>query len=459
MQEFKTIGKVIRAEKELTKRAYIYKAFERFWHWSQALLIMFLVITGFEIHSSYQLLGYERAILYHDIAAWSLLILIIFAIFWHFATGAWKQYIPTMKLVKEQANYYIFGIFKGAPHPTKKTSYNKFNPLQRLTYFGFKVFIIPVQVISGFLYMYYMYPENPIHFIGFDITALIHTFGAFMLLAFLIAHLYLLTTGESPKASFAAMLFGWEEVSVTPDEEHRDHMQIAVDNSIAGYYRLDENGLFLDVNDAWMKLYKCTDKNNVLNMKCTIARKDKDKDELLKTVEKVLKGESFRGIYSERKCFDGTTGNHILSMNPTYENDKITGVEGFIIDITDIHRVEEQMFHSVRNSEAGYYRLNTKGYYEEVNAAWLKMYKCVDKENVIGKHYSLSRQEKDLKEADEIFKTVLSGKTISSKIVTRRCKDGTTAKQVLSANPVYDCDNIIGVEGFIIDLPGLEVEE
>ena len=36
-----------------------YTGFERFWHWTQALLIISLLITGFEIHGTIQLFGFE----------------------------------------------------------------------------------------------------------------------------------------------------------------------------------------------------------------------------------------------------------------------------------------------------------------------------------------------------------------------------------------------------------------
>ena len=39
------------------ERIYVFKRFERFWHWSQALLIIGMMITGFEVHGSYTLLG------------------------------------------------------------------------------------------------------------------------------------------------------------------------------------------------------------------------------------------------------------------------------------------------------------------------------------------------------------------------------------------------------------------
>ena len=456
MIELQKTEKIGHHGKELTKRAYIYKRFERFWHWAQAFLIMFLVVTGFEVHGYYKLIGYERAVMYHDIAAWSLIVLIIFSIFWHFATGAWKQYIPTMTLVKAQMNYYIFGIFRGDPHPTKKTSYNKFNPLQRLTYFGFKVFIIPFVIITGILYMFYMYPENPVQLGSLSYVAIAHTFGAAILIVFLFVHLYLLTTGESPKESFAAMIHGWEEVSITPEEEHREHMQYAVDKSIAGYYRIDTNGILLDVNDAWMGLYKCTNREKIIGRHVSISRKDENIDELNNLIADVLKGKSLRGVYAERKCFDGTTGKHILSMNPTYEDNEVVGVEGFIIDVTNLHMVEEQMYHSVRNSQAGYYRLDNKGFYVEVNDAWMNIYKCSDKSNVVGKHYSFSRAPKDLKATDDLFTKVINGETVASVLATRTCMDGTTAQHILSANPVLDSEKIIGVEGFILDISGLK---
>jgi len=95
----------------MSERVIIFKRFERFWHWSQAALIIVLLASGFEIHGSYQLLGFERAVNVHTTAAWSLVTLLAFTIFWHFTTGEWKQYIPTMKKVDAMIKYYLLGIF------------------------------------------------------------------------------------------------------------------------------------------------------------------------------------------------------------------------------------------------------------------------------------------------------------------------------------------------------------
>lgn len=61
----------------MSERIYIYKRYERFWHWSQALLIIVMMITGFEVHGSYSLLGFEKAVQLHTVAAWTLLTLAV----------------------------------------------------------------------------------------------------------------------------------------------------------------------------------------------------------------------------------------------------------------------------------------------------------------------------------------------------------------------------------------------
>ena len=210
----------------MAKETYVYKIFERFWHWSQAFLIFFLAVTGFEIHGSFKLMGFDAAVRWHNYALWALMLLIIFAIFWHFTTGEWRQYIPTTKFFKAQVDYYITGIFKGAPHPTKKTVYNKFNPLQRIVYLGLKIFAIPVQVVTGFLYYFYKYPSGgeiqSVNMVNLRLVAIIHTIGAFSLIAFVIAHVYHTTTGHKPLTAIRAMITGWEELDYDQEEKIAD---------------------------------------------------------------------------------------------------------------------------------------------------------------------------------------------------------------------------------------------
>ncbi len=198
------------------KMEYVYRSYERFWHWMQAILIIFLGITGFEIHGSLRFFGFDQAVHYHNIAAILFIILIVFTIFWHVTTGEWRQYLPTRKNLRAQAEYYIFGIFRNAPHPTRKTVLRKLNPLQKLVYLGLKVLVIPIMVISGLLYMFYRYPQQhevmSISIHSLSVVAMFHVIGAFFLVAFFIAHLYLITTGETVTSNLRAMITGFEEL-------------------------------------------------------------------------------------------------------------------------------------------------------------------------------------------------------------------------------------------------------
>lgn len=443
----------------MKKSTYIYRSFERFWHWSQVLLIFFLALTGFEIHFAIRMFGFKNAVEWHNAAGWAFLVLIVFAIFWHFVTGEWKQYIPTTKLIGAQVNYYIFGIFKGAPHPTNKTVYNKFNPLQRLIYLGLKILIIPVQVLTGFAFLYYIYPGSIWHTQSLEYVALIHTLGAFLLIAFVIAHVYLTTTGHNPTESIRAMLTGWEVVDVDEVEERKEHMVEAVEKSVAGYYRINQEGNVIDVNQAWLDMYKCNDRTHVIGQHYSVSRKKEDFNILESYVAKAFKGESFSGVVTNRKCFDGTTGQHVLSMSPIFDdNGIVTEIEGFILDINNIEQQSDYLPYVIRNSNAAYYKVNEKGYVVDVNDAWLKLYKWDNKNEVIGKHFSQFRTTETIEAFSGLFEKVMSGDTISSFKTNRVCKDGSVGDQILSASPTYKVSRINGMEGFILDISRLNIK-
>lgn len=195
-------------------RIYIYKRYERFWHWSQAALVLLMLVTGFEIHGSYHLLGFASAVHTHTRAAWLLLILWAFTIFWQFTTGEWRQYLPTTKKIFAVARFYAFGIFRGEEHPYHKSAQHKHNPLQRLTYLALLALVSPLTWGSGILYLLYAYwPALGLdQWLSLEWVAWVHTAAAFMMLSFVIIHVYLTTTGHTPTAHIKAMITGWDEV-------------------------------------------------------------------------------------------------------------------------------------------------------------------------------------------------------------------------------------------------------
>jgi len=206
-------------------RTLLYSRFLRLWHWLQALLVITLLITGFEVHGTFALFGFEKAADYHQFAAWTLLGLWVAAWFWHLTTGEWKQYIPSkLGRLLAMMRYYGLGIFKGEPHPFHKDRWHRLNPLQRMAYLSLHVMIGPVIWISGLLYIFYPYwAEFGLAGLSLEPVALFHTIGAFLMLAFLIVHLYLaLTTSEKPLGNLKEMITGYEEIEEQSAPDHSE---------------------------------------------------------------------------------------------------------------------------------------------------------------------------------------------------------------------------------------------
>ena len=192
---------------------YLYTRYERLWHWLQMAFIIILLITGLEIHGVYQFLGFHTAVEVHSFVGLTWLIAFAFFVFWVFTTGEWKQYIPTTKKMIAVARYYAYGIFRGESHPVPKRKEAKHNPLQRIVYLNLAALLLPIQMITGFLYWGYNFWEDwGISELSLQVIAWIHMVGAFAIFSFIIIHVYMTTTGHTILAHTKAMITGWEDV-------------------------------------------------------------------------------------------------------------------------------------------------------------------------------------------------------------------------------------------------------
>ncbi|WP_428567632.1 MAG: cytochrome b/b6 domain-containing protein [Solidesulfovibrio sp. DCME] len=199
---------------------YLYTRYERFWHWLQAALIISLLVTGFEVHGSFSLLGFKRAVAVHAFLGVAWLIAFAFFVFWVATTGEWKQYVPTTKKMFEVMRFYAYGIFLGQPHPCPKTPDAKHNPLQRLTYLTLAAILLPFMMATGLLYyLYNDWPSLGLAGLHLSSVALAHLIGAFAILAFLVVHIYMTTTGHTPLAHMRAMVTGWEEATAEKPQD------------------------------------------------------------------------------------------------------------------------------------------------------------------------------------------------------------------------------------------------
>ena len=192
---------------------YLYTRYERFWHWLQMVFIIILLVTGFEVHGLFTWLGFETAVAVHNTVGLTWLIAFAFFVFWMFTTGEWKQYVPTSKKMISVVRYYSWGIFQGELHPFPKRKEAKHNPLQRLVYLSLAAFLLPFQMITGFLYWgYNHWGAWGLDFLSLKWIGILHMFGAINILTFIVVHVYMTTTGHTLSAHVKAMITGWEDV-------------------------------------------------------------------------------------------------------------------------------------------------------------------------------------------------------------------------------------------------------
>jgi thiosulfate reductase cytochrome b subunit len=202
-----------------TKKIVLYPLVIRIWHWVNALAIFLLVFTGIQLRFP-DLIGwfgsFGAAVNIHNIFGFTVLFAYVLWLgFYVFSGELVKQYLPTRRdfLVgmPEQSAYYFARIFFGDPAPFTPTPAARFNSLQKTTYFGIMFFIIPLQIITGIL----LWDLERFHHViealgGVRVIDAFHIIIAYIVAAFVIAHIYLATLGHTFFAHIKAMIVGYE---------------------------------------------------------------------------------------------------------------------------------------------------------------------------------------------------------------------------------------------------------
>ena len=203
------------------KKIFMYTFYERLWHWLQTFTILILAFTGLIIHKPemFGIFSFKGMVLVHNIMAAILVANAVLALLYNLISGDIKRFIPEPRgffnQAIQQAQFYISGIFKGDEHPFEKTRERRLNPLQMVTYVAVLNVLLPLQVITGILmWGVQQWPEIAASLGGLPFLAPFHTLVAWSFISFIIAHVYLTTTGHTPMAGIKSMINGWDEVEV-----------------------------------------------------------------------------------------------------------------------------------------------------------------------------------------------------------------------------------------------------
>jgi PAS domain S-box-containing protein len=119
-----------------------------------------------------------------------------------------------------------------------------------------------------------------------------------------------------------------------------DHFRDTVRRSLAGYFCIDKEGRFQDVNDAWLRMHGYDSPDEVIGQHFSLTQVDADMEQSERNVQRLLAGEIISEVESSRRCKDGSVGYHSFSACPIREHGEIVGLEGFLIDTTTHWRLE-----------------------------------------------------------------------------------------------------------------------
>ena len=125
--------------------------------------------------------------------------------------------------------------------------------------------------------------------------------------------------------------------------EHKAHLENIIKMTPAGYFRIDLDGRFLEVNNAWLRMHGYDSSDEVVGRHFSIMQVDSGSDSALMHLAELQRGVPIpSGEFSSRRK-DGSVGHHIFSAHPVVHVGKVVGFEWFIIDISERHKTEEAL--------------------------------------------------------------------------------------------------------------------
>lgn len=214
----------------MSQRIYLLPVWLRAWHWTNALLIITLAVTGMSLHFAdpkLPLVEFSLAARIHDVAGVALAAAYAFFVVANLVSGNWWQYVPKppgiLERCRVQTRWYLIGIFRGEPHPYPVTREVNFNALQALIYWAVMYLLLPTVVFSGLVFMFpHVAPDRLFGFDGVLPFAVLHYLSGTAIISFMIAHIYLGTTGETVTSMFKTMITGWHEHAAVAERAASD---------------------------------------------------------------------------------------------------------------------------------------------------------------------------------------------------------------------------------------------
>lgn len=194
------------SERPEDKRPTVKSLRIRFWHWSNAFLVISQSITGVSLHFAdpkASLVEFSLASDLHMVGG-----ALLVALYVGFIARNWRRFVPRISTLvsrcKSQALYYSWGIFKGQASPHSSP-----HALQAVVYFLILFVLMPALALTGLAFLYpAMAPSQAFGHDGLLPIAVAHYMTATGIVALTMGHIYLGTMRQSVTSSFKTMITG-----------------------------------------------------------------------------------------------------------------------------------------------------------------------------------------------------------------------------------------------------------
>lgn len=160
-----------------------------------------------------------------------------------------------------------------------------------------------------------------------------------------------------------------------------------------------------------------------------------------------------------RICHRDGTVLYVRAKGDMIDTPKGRIIVGTVQDVTDHKRAEEDLRQKeerlrdiINHTQAGYFFIDRTGCFQRVNQAWLQMHGYSSEAEVLGSHFSITQVDNDVEASQRIVEALFAGQTIPLGEFSRRFRDGSIGYHTFSVHPVLQAGEVIGLEGFVIDI-------
>ncbi len=239
-------------------------------------------------------------------------------------------------------------------------------------------------------------------------------------------------------------------------EEQRHFNQIAIDSVPGTFYVINENGEFVEWNNAFYSDLGFTDEEMRSMKPGDFFHKD-DRNKVLKLIKDIFGTGDTHEVVA--KVHTKQKGIRHFKMNGSkFEAKDGTYLVGTGLDVTDLVEAEFEreknmalMSQLFENSPLGIVMINENGIVERVNQGFLKMFGYFEKELLDRDLNKLITSGGEYMKAEKISELTLSGITHQTEGY-RKKKDGTEIPVLINSVPVKTNGKIKSCYGIYVDL-------